>query len=116
VGQLSIKGLTTATGIWDTSGIGLAIGAGLYPIGLEAKFIIIIGQILLHGKIKWLASPRTEQLILQIIDEPGAVRSIQKVFKDKNITIVNFMTKGDKEFPLLLEIDIFKLRPMSRTS
>jgi len=102
----SIKGLTTAAGIWATSGIGLAIGAGLYPVGLEATFIIIIGQTLLHGKIKWLASPRTEQLILRIIDEPGAVGSIQKVFKDKNITIVNFMTKGNKEFPLLLEIRI----------
>jgi len=102
----SIKGLTTAAGIWATSGIGLAIGAGLYPVGLESTFIIIIGQTLLHGKIKWLASPRTEQLILRIIDEPGAVGSIQKVFKDKNITIVNFMTKGNKEFPLLLEIRI----------
>jgi len=102
----SIIGLTTAAGIWVTSGIGLAIGAGLYPIGLEATFIIILGQTLLHGKIKWLASPRTELLILQIVDKPGAVGSIQKILENKNITIVNFMTKGNKEFPLLIELRI----------
>ena len=28
-----VRGLTTAAGIWATSGIGLAIGAGMYWLG-----------------------------------------------------------------------------------
>ncbi len=30
----SISGLTTAAGIWATSGVGLAIGAGMYIVGV----------------------------------------------------------------------------------
>jgi len=44
----SVKGLTTAAGIWATSGIGLAIGAGLYPLGLFVTLVIVIFQIVMH--------------------------------------------------------------------
>ncbi len=102
----SIRGLTTAAGIWATAGIGLAIGAGLYIIGLEATVIIILGQILLHGKIKCLASTVTVMISLQIADEPGAMRSIKKIFEEKKITILNFMTKNSKETEGILDLKI----------
>ena len=44
----SIKGLTTAAGIWATAGIGLAIGAGMYPIGLFVTVIIAVLQFFMH--------------------------------------------------------------------
>ena len=44
----SIKGLTTAAGIWATSGIGLAIGAGMYVMGIFATAVIAAIQILMH--------------------------------------------------------------------
>ncbi len=44
----SIKGLTTAAGIWATAGIGLAIGAGMYVIGLFAMLVIVIIQFVMH--------------------------------------------------------------------
>lgn len=44
----SVKGLTTAAGIWATAGIGLAIGAGMYGIGLFAMVIIIVIQFAMH--------------------------------------------------------------------
>ena len=43
----SVKGLTTATGIWTTAGIGMAAGAGMYGITLFATLLILIIQILL---------------------------------------------------------------------
>ena len=33
-----VRGLTTAAGIWATSGIGLAIGAGMYVLGIRRRF------------------------------------------------------------------------------
>ena len=33
----SVKGLTTATGIWSCAGIGMAAGAGMYSITLSRK-------------------------------------------------------------------------------
>ena len=37
VRDVSIKGLTTAAGIWSMAGIGLAIGAGMYFVGIFAN-------------------------------------------------------------------------------
>ena len=44
----SVKGLTTATGIWTTAGIGMAAGAGMYGITFFATLLILIIQILLN--------------------------------------------------------------------
>lgn len=38
-----VRGLTTAAGIWATSGIGLAIGAGMYGIGITATVLVLLG-------------------------------------------------------------------------
>jgi len=48
----TVKGLTTAAGIWATAGIGLAIGAGMYYIGLFSMIIISIIQFVMH-KVKF---------------------------------------------------------------
>lgn len=48
VQRSTIKGLTTAAGIWATSGIGMAIGSGMYIIGISATIIILAVQIILH--------------------------------------------------------------------
>ena len=48
VKDLSIKGLTTAAGIWATSGVGMAVGAGMYAVGIVSTVLIIILQIVLH--------------------------------------------------------------------
>ena len=42
----SIKGLTTAAGIWSTAAIGLAIGAGMYFISIFVTVFIILFQVL----------------------------------------------------------------------
>ncbi|MBQ3425546.1 MAG: MgtC/SapB family protein [Clostridia bacterium] len=42
------QGLTTAAGIWATSGIGMAIGAGMYVVGIAATVIIYFAQLILH--------------------------------------------------------------------
>lgn len=44
----TVKGLTTAAGIWATAGIGLAIGAGMYVIGVFATVVIVILQFVMH--------------------------------------------------------------------
>ena len=43
-----ISGLTTAAGVWATSAIGMAIGAGIYSIGMLATAFLFIIQVLFH--------------------------------------------------------------------
>lgn len=44
----SVKGLTTAAGLWATSGIGLAIGSGMYILGIFTTALVTILQIVMH--------------------------------------------------------------------
>ena len=44
----SVKGLTTAAGVWATSIVGLAIGSGMYIVGVGTTLLLITLQIVLH--------------------------------------------------------------------
>ena len=44
----SVKGLTTAAGIWLTAGIGLAIGAGMFVVGIFGTVLMNLNQFFLH--------------------------------------------------------------------
>ena len=44
----AVKGLTTAAGLWITAAIGLAVGAGLFVIGLFATVLVSVLQVLMH--------------------------------------------------------------------
>lgn len=43
-----VSGLTTAAGIWTTSIIGMAYGAGLYIIGILSVFLVVLIQFVLY--------------------------------------------------------------------
>lgn len=107
--EKSIVGLTTAAEIWATAGIGLAIGSGLYFIGLSATIIVIIGQIFLHRNIKWvLCYSKTEILSLIIDGNPLSINEIKKIITDQNISIIKIKgTTSKSSSPLIsLEIEI----------
>lgn len=44
----NVKGLTTAAGLWATAGIGLAVGAGMYPLGIFVTILVCLLQWLMH--------------------------------------------------------------------
>lgn len=44
----SVKGLTTAAGLWVTACIGLSVGAGMYVVGLFTTICILVLQIFMH--------------------------------------------------------------------
>ena len=84
VHKKTITGLTTAAGIWGTSGIGMAIGAGLYFIGIISSLIIVFVQIVLHKNIKFLRrEPGPEHVTFKVNDYKTAMQVIETYFKEK---------------------------------
>lgn len=71
VQKRTITGLTTAAGIWTTSGIGMAIGGGMYFIGICASVIVLLMQIFLHRGYKWLEAPVHRVVNVKNVDEDG---------------------------------------------
>lgn len=93
----TVKGLTTAAGIWATAGIGMAIGSGMYLMGAGATLIIILAQIILHRRFNWLASPKTEQVTMQISNIPGCMEGIQQMLKQKHIAVLSLQVEEHSE-------------------
>ena len=87
-GRHSVKGLTTAAGIWATSGIGLAIGAGMYSMGILTSLLILFMQFLLHKNFKLLQTPNEEQLSIVIPDDKESMDYINTVLSHHDITII----------------------------
>ena len=83
----TIIGLTTAAGIWATSGIGMAIGAEMYLLGISSTFIILIAQIVLH--LNFHKNKKTKAKILTVTDvtEDGYQNYLTNVFEEMNIYI-----------------------------
>ncbi|OJF77236.1 MAG: hypothetical protein BKP49_03650 [Treponema sp. CETP13] len=75
----NLRGLTTAAGIWGTAGIGMAIGAGLYVIGIGATVIFISGQAIMHSRV---ANRRaySEMLLVKMIYNKELVKKLKETF------------------------------------
>lgn len=119
----SVRGLTTAAGIWITAMIGLAVGAGMYIISFLTTLIIIFILVIMN-RYEHLTKLGGETKIVRlkahgIITD---VEQLKKVFHngkvhvsdvylkyeyDHNVTIMNFLIrcKSDTKFmPLFNEI------------
>ncbi len=83
----SIKGLTTAAGIWTTSGIGMAIGAGMYVLGIVSTVIVLVAQILLHLNFHKTKSGNAKVLTVEDVSEEHYQSYMTEYFKQNGITV-----------------------------
>ena len=83
----TITGLTTAAGIWATSGVGMCIGAGLYVIGIIATIVILIAQIILHLNFKWIVLPKTKLLVVKRVNMDNYQSYLQKKLKGIKVSV-----------------------------
>lgn len=93
----TITGLTTAAGIWATSGVGMAIGAGLYSIGICSTVVILSAQILLHMNFEWIKIPRTKILVVKEVDRENYQEEIRSLFDEFHIIIRDVAIDRDVE-------------------
>ena len=91
VHKKTVTGLTTAAGVWATSGIGMAIGAGMYVTGISAALIILLIQVILHLIPRGPHSDRalTEQQKAKELEE-----LLVQTFEEKGIPVVNSKTRA----------------------
>ena len=66
----SIRGLTTAAGMWGTAAIGMAVGAGMYWLGLIEAAILVAIQIILHRFPVGADALTTQEILVEMEDTP----------------------------------------------
>lgn len=90
-----VRGLTTAAGIWATSGIGLAVGAGMYAIGIAATLLVLLGLETLSYFFKSIGL--RNMMIDFSTDDKEAIKRVSQVFNTRNYIVVSYEMK---EVPL----------------
>ncbi len=93
----AVKGLTTAAGLWATAGIGLAIGAGMYVVGIGATILVLIGlEIVSHiFKVQFLFP---QNITVQMcINKHEAVQQILETLQVKGIPILSYEVETSQQ-------------------
>ena len=100
-----INGLTTAAGLWATAGIGMAIGAGMYIIGISMTLFLFLAQIFLHKNLKILRAPAADLLVLRVEDSTDIIKKLNGIFDDIGIEVKSM--RYEKIGNSLLEVECF---------
>lgn len=83
-----VRGLTTAAGIWATSGIGLAVGAGMYAVGISATLLVLLGLETLSYFFKSIGL--RNMMIDFSTDDKEAIKRVSKKFNTRNCVVVSY--------------------------
>ncbi len=80
VKKSQISGLTTAAGVWATAAIGMAIGSGLYFLGIIATAILFIVQMIFHDDtiINKIIMHIRFNIQIEAVNKHGILKTIEK--------------------------------------
>lgn len=84
----SVQGLTTAAGMWATCGIGMALGAGLYAIGVFGTLLLLVMQLLLHHVLTGHDNSFLGEAILRADLEFDAEDALTSTFAEYALTVI----------------------------
>ena len=76
-----VKGLTTAAGLWATAGIGLALGAGMYVLGIFATIVVLLIQIIMHRLPVLNDQYQNNRIEITVSDDAGFRSALIRQFK-----------------------------------
>lgn len=92
----SVRGLTTAAGIWMTAAVGLAVGAGMYIISVAAFILIVL--ILNNVEDQWqrfFKAGSRKNIRMQMDGIVEDLNPFQDIFKSYGVLILDCYVKHD---------------------
>jgi len=89
-----VKGLTTATTVWTTAIIGLAVGYGYYWVGVFTTVLVLIALTLVSLLEKKFIRRNVIRIIrVDAVDVPDIFRSVRKEISRNSEQIVSYKTQ-----------------------
>lgn len=109
--QGTIRGLTTASGLWTVAAIGLATGAGMY---FAATITTVIAIIILWAlkPLEMMYFKKNKQKVLKITTQINNSNNeiLRKIVTNFDVKIQNFsLEKNDDEYIYLIEFENINL-------
>lgn len=101
-----VNGLTTAAGIWATAGVGLALGAGMYVVGISSALLVVTIQFVMH-RIAYFADVASGGLIrMTLVKQEGIVQSMENYLQKEKLSVVSVKINKTKKDEVKLEFDV----------
>ena len=120
-GKVAIKGLTTAAGLWATSAMGMAIGAGLYWVGIFESITLVIIQVVLHHHpvghdmtvIQQVSAymqddERLIEMFEQFVARYNGEATSSEISREGTCVCIKTSLRLDKQIPFREAMDFFK--------
>ena len=111
----SVRGLTTAAGLWATAGIGLAIGAGMYPVGIFATLLILVVQLLSYGPLKKLDGPIHEIFSITYQNVPNGLELLKSQLAMRNIVIHHIQMEKNPDDTVTVTLNVSRANAITCT-
>lgn len=101
-----VNGLTTAAGIWATAGVGLALGAGMYVVGISSALLVLLIQFVMH-RIAYFVDVASGGLIrMTLVKQEGIVQSMEDYLQREKLSVVSVKINKTKKDEVKLEFDV----------
>ena len=101
----SIRGLTTAAGMWGTAAVGMAIGAGMYWLGLMEAVVLVVIQLVLHRFRVGGDAEITQEVTVHMTDSDGLMQAFDCLVREHRGKITD-STLTREDSMLCLEVSI----------
>jgi len=106
----TVRGLTTAAGLWGVACIGLAVGSGMYMPAIVTTVLMLFVLIYFAKFEEHFTGTRLYKgIVMQVKDQPGQVGIVGSLLGDmgvliKNINLTRLESDNILEIELLLEL------------
>lgn len=113
----SIRGLTTAAGLWVVACIGLAAGAGMYMAAIVATFLILFVLIYFaRFEHRFTGMRLYKGIVMLVDDQPGQVGIIGSILGEMDVLIKEInLDREESENQLEIEL-LLQLPPETSVS
>ena len=101
-----VNGLTTAAGIWATAGVGLALGSGMYVVGISSALLVLLIQFVMH-RVAYFADVASGGLIrMTLVKREGIVQSMEDYLQREKLSVISVKINKTKKDEVKLEFDV----------
>ena len=112
----SVQGLTTAAGVWVTAAVGLAVGAGMYLLGIFGAALILVTQIILHlGLMRSMENMMASTIVVSMEENEEAFGEFENMVREKGIVINSSHIKRHKDNTLTYTLEVHMPKSLKTT-
>ena len=102
-----VSGLTTAAGVWATAAIGMAIGAGMYFIGIICTVLLFLIQILFHDDsfINFIILHVRFNANIDANNTPNILQDVKKDLEENEVEQISMKILDVSSDHILINVD-----------